>query len=104
MAALVRDLSLAIGIAIIGVTLIATLRLWNIGPGLGDLIRTGLGLPIYRDRLTAYAEVVTETGHKDPGDCYLIATARVRKIPIISRDTVMIGMAGRPNYLDLIQC
>lgn len=47
MAALVRDLSLAIGIAIIGIALIATLRLWNIGPGLGDLIGTGLGLPIY---------------------------------------------------------
>jgi small-conductance mechanosensitive channel len=47
MAALVHDLSLAIGWAIIGVALIATLRLWNVGPGLGDLIRTGLGIPIY---------------------------------------------------------
>ena len=47
LAALVRDLSLAIGMAIIGVTLIATLQRWNLGPGLGDLIRTGLGIPIY---------------------------------------------------------
>ena len=31
--ALVRDLSLAFGGAIVGVTLLATLRLWNIGPG-----------------------------------------------------------------------
>ena len=45
--ALVRDLSLAIGAAIVGVTLLATLRLWNVGPGLGDLLRTGLGIPIY---------------------------------------------------------
>ena len=47
MTALVRDLSLAIGVAIVGVTLLATLRLWNVGPGLGDLLRTGLGIPIY---------------------------------------------------------
>ena len=47
LAALVRDLSLAIGLAIIGVTLIATLQRWNLGPGLGDLIRTGFGIPIY---------------------------------------------------------
>ena len=47
MTALVRDLSLAFGWAIVGVTLFATLRLWNVGPGLGDLLRTGLGIPIY---------------------------------------------------------
>ena len=47
LAALVRDFSLAIGGAIVGVTLLATLRLWSIGPGLGDLLRTGLGIPIY---------------------------------------------------------
>ena len=47
LAALVRDLSFAIGAAIIGVMLIGTLRLWNVGPGLGDLIRTGLAIPIY---------------------------------------------------------
>src|SRR6185369_6624623 len=47
LAALVHDLSLAIGVAIIGVTLIATLRLWSVGPALGDLLRTGLGIAIY---------------------------------------------------------
>ena len=45
--ALVRDLSLVFGGAIVGVTLLATLRLWNIGPGLGDLLRTGFAVPIY---------------------------------------------------------
>lgn len=49
------------------------------------------------------ANVVAETGHKDPGDCYLIATARVRKIPIISRDSIMLGMATS-NYLNVIGC
>ena len=45
--ALVRDLSFALATAITGVTLLATLRLWNVGPGLGDMLRTGLALPIY---------------------------------------------------------
>ncbi|WP_245331216.1 mechanosensitive ion channel family protein [Mesorhizobium sophorae] len=47
LAALVRDLSLAIGLAIISTTLIATLRLWTVGPALGDLLRTGFAIPIY---------------------------------------------------------
>ncbi|WP_345892388.1 mechanosensitive ion channel domain-containing protein [Mesorhizobium amorphae] len=47
LAALVRDLSLAIGLAMIGATLLGTLRLWSVGPALGDLLRTGLGIPIY---------------------------------------------------------
>ena len=47
LAALVRELWLAIGVAIVAVTLLATLRLWNVGSGLGDLLRTGLALPIY---------------------------------------------------------
>ncbi|TRC73989.1 mechanosensitive ion channel [Mesorhizobium sp. WSM4310] len=47
LAALVRDLSLAIGLAIIAVTLVATLRLLSVGPALGDLLRTGVAIPIY---------------------------------------------------------
>ncbi|MDX8435433.1 mechanosensitive ion channel [Mesorhizobium abyssinicae] len=47
LAALVRDLSLAIGLAIIATTLLATLRLWSVGPALGDLLRTGLAIPTY---------------------------------------------------------
>lgn len=47
MAVLVRDLSLVVGVAIMSVTLLATLRQWEVGPGLGDLLRTGLGIPIY---------------------------------------------------------
>jgi hypothetical protein len=47
MRALVRDLSLVFGWAIIGTTAVTTLRLWNIGPGLGDLIRTGFAIPTY---------------------------------------------------------
>ena len=43
------------------------------------------------------------TGHKDPGDCYLIATSRVREIPIITRDPVMRNLAT-DGYLDVIVC
>ncbi len=49
------------------------------------------------------ADVVMTTGHKDPGDCYLIATARVRRMPIVSRDKVMLAMAST-GYVDVINC
>ncbi len=44
-----------------------------------------------------------DTGHKDPGDCYLIATARIKKVPIITRDAVMLDFAS-PEYLEVIVC
>ena len=49
------------------------------------------------------ARVATETGHRDPGDCFLIATARVRRIPIVTRDAQMLDLAKR-NYLQIIAC
>lgn len=60
-------------------------------------------IPIKQRIACEAATVVTDTGHKDPGDCYLIATARVRKIPIITRDTIMQGLAS-PDYLQIIVC
>ena len=51
------------------------------------------------------ANVVAETGHKDPGDCFLIATARVRKAALVTRDaTIQAIAAARAGYLDLIVC
>lgn len=61
-------------------------------------------VPISQRIAIESAEVVTKTGHKDPGDCYLIATARTKKIPIISRDAIIVGMAAEPGYLSVIQC
>lgn len=49
------------------------------------------------------AEVPARTGHKDPGDCYLIATARVRSIPIISRDKILRRLAAE-GYVEVIKC
>lgn len=60
-------------------------------------------IPIKQRIACEAAAVVEETGHKDPGDCYLIATARVRKMPIITRDAAMRDLAA-PGYLDVIVC
>jgi PIN domain nuclease of toxin-antitoxin system len=48
------------------------------------------------------AEVVVATGHKDPGDCHLIATARVNKVPIVTRDRILLSVD--PAYLQVIPC
>jgi len=51
------------------------------------------------------AEVPTFYGRNDPGDCFLIATARVKGIPIITRDGAMRDLArDRPGYLSVIAC
>ena len=59
--------------------------------------------PINRKVAIEAAEVVAVTGHKDPGDCYLISTARVRHIPIVTRDGILLRMASQA-YLSVIQC
>lgn len=60
-------------------------------------------VPIQQKIACEAAAVVTDTGHKDPGDCYLIATARVKKIAIITRDSVMLRLAS-PPYFNVIVC
>ena len=49
------------------------------------------------------AEVPAMTRHKDPGDCYLIATARVRKLALMTRDGTIQGLASG-GYLDIVAC
>lgn len=62
-------------------------------------------VPIHQKIALEAARVVTATGHKDPGDCYLIATARIRRIPIVTRDRAMHDMAADgSNYLTVIGC
>jgi PIN domain nuclease of toxin-antitoxin system len=60
-------------------------------------------VPIQQKIAFEAAAVVATTGHRDPGDCFLIATARVRRIPIITRDGVILGLAAE-GYLDVIEC
>lgn len=47
LAALSRDLSIAIGVALVGTALVATLQVLGAGSGLTDLVRTGVGIPTY---------------------------------------------------------
>jgi len=67
---------------------------------------TGARITPIRQRIALEsAEVVTRTGHKDPGDCFLMATARVMRIPLVSRDAVMQKIARvDPDYLTVIDC
>ena len=44
-------------------------------------------------------------GHGDPGDCFLIATARVRRLSLVTRDAKMIELAERRrDYLSVVRC
>ena len=62
-------------------------------------------IPIKQQIAVEAAEVVASTGHKDPGDCYLIATARVRRIPLVTRDFIIRGIVdAKPDYLAVIVC
>jgi PIN domain nuclease of toxin-antitoxin system len=51
------------------------------------------------------AQVPAILGRGDPGDCFLIATAHIKHIPIVTRDHQMLRLAQtRPNYLSAIRC
>jgi PIN domain nuclease of toxin-antitoxin system len=51
------------------------------------------------------AEVPPVYGSGDPGDCFLIATARIKRIPIVTRDAAIIGLSeSNPRYLKAIPC
>ena len=63
-----------------------------------------LALPSQRIAIEA-ARVPTIFGHRDPGDCFLIATARIKKVPIITRDRRMHRLAAtHPDFLRTIDC
>ncbi|RZF65781.1 PIN domain-containing protein [Sphingomonas populi] len=51
------------------------------------------------------ARVPDVYGIGDPGDCFIIATARVNDLIVVTRDGPMSDLArARPEYLRLIQC
>jgi len=44
-------------------------------------------------------------GYGDPGDCFLIATAHVENLTLVTRDARIIELANRrPDYLTVIPC
>ena len=62
-------------------------------------------IPIHQKIALEAARVVVATGHKDPGDCYLIGPARVRRIPIVTRDNNMQDIdSNNAAYLSVIAC
>jgi PIN domain nuclease of toxin-antitoxin system len=51
------------------------------------------------------ARVPAVYGRGDPGDCFIIATARVRRLRVVTRDGPMSELAANePAYLSLVQC
>ena len=51
------------------------------------------------------ARVPLACGQRDPGDCYIIATARVGKLTIMTRDRPISDLAAaQPDYLHVVQC
>jgi PIN domain nuclease of toxin-antitoxin system len=51
------------------------------------------------------ANVPATSGWGDPGDAYIIATARFKKIPVVTQDGKMIQLAAsNPGYLTVIPC
>jgi PIN domain nuclease of toxin-antitoxin system len=62
-------------------------------------------IPIKQQISCEAAQVVIATGHRDPGDCFLMATARVRKLALVTRDNIIQQIAtANPGYIDIIQC
>ena len=67
------------------------------------LVTTAKVISIKQRIATTVAEVPVIKNHKDPDDCYLIATARVRGIPLISRDRITQDIAA-DGYIDILVC
>ena len=57
-------------------------------------------------RVAAEAARVPEIfGSGDPGDCFIIATARIKRASVMTRDGPMKALATRdPSYLHVIEC
>ena len=51
------------------------------------------------------ARVPAVFGHADPGDCFIIATAHVAKLAVVTRDRAVEALAAaQPDYLDVVPC
>ena len=62
-------------------------------------------LIISSDVAAEAASVASTLGHGDPGDCFLIATARVHGLTLVTRDARILEFAARePDYLSVVAC
>ncbi len=51
------------------------------------------------------ASVPATYGRGDPGDCFLIATARLRRLSLVTRDAPILQLAAaRPSYVQAVAC
>ena len=51
------------------------------------------------------ARVPAVLGQGDPGDCFIVATARVKRLAVVTRDgTLQAVAAAQPDYLDILPC
>ena len=63
-------------------------------------------------RLRISAEIAAEaslvplvTGYGDPGDCFLIATARIHALTLVTRDARILALSeAQPDYVEAIAC
>jgi PIN domain nuclease of toxin-antitoxin system len=61
--------------------------------------------PFSMDIALEAAKLPAVYGSGDPGDCFLIATAHVQKLSLITRDARILAFsADNPNYLSTIRC
>jgi PIN domain nuclease of toxin-antitoxin system len=64
-----------------------------------------LQLPLSAEIMAESALVPAVVGYGDPGDCFLIATARMHNLALVTRDSRMIALsAANPGYLSVIPC
>lgn len=70
------------------------------------LATTGARLATISVAVAAEASTVPSVyGSGDPGDCFIIATARVRRMPVVTRDGRMLALAvSAPDYLEAVEC
>lgn len=60
-------------------------------------------VPINASIALESANMITQTNHRDPGDCYLISTAKYKKASLITRDEKIRNIAAT-GYIDVIVC
>ena len=67
---------------------------------------TGARLATITPAVAAEAALVPSIyGRGDPGDCFLIATARVRHLSLVTHDGPILQLAAaRPSYLRTVGC
>ncbi len=67
---------------------------------------TGAKLATITPAISAEAASVPAIyGRGDPGDCFLIATARVRRLSLVTRDGPILQLAAaRPSYMQVVEC